>query len=139
MAEQLRLLRLCGGLRSGERTDMSTEAQHTETNAIIKPIAVDRIEISSIAANADIFPTRLTPTRETGIFRFQVAFAQAGRPRVSVHTSTNSFTFGVLTESATLVADEGYSFDLQVRSDRTYNLQFTAAGTLVLAQVDEVA
>lgn len=117
---------------------MSTEAQHSETNVLLKPIAKARTEISSLGANENIFSSNLTPTREVGFFSVLVSMKQVGRLKVYWTDGSASDTIGVLSSVATFVVDEGYSFLLPVRQDRSYNFQYTAAGTVGLLQVDEV-
>lgn len=117
---------------------MSTVGQHDETNRLLSAIPVDRTSVTSIGANESLFATGLVPSRAVGQFRVQANFAQAGRISVIVATSTASWAMGVLTETGTLVANEGYTFQFSTRGDRTYNFTYTAAGSVNELVVDEI-
>ncbi len=119
---------------------MSSQAQAEELNQILKPEAKALTFISSHAANANLFATNIVPTKAVGKFEVLVSFAQVGTLKVYMEetSSGDNTLFGALTSIGTLAVDEGYSFPIYTRAGYEYNLQFTAAGTVNLAQVDEV-
>lgn len=118
---------------------MSSQGQTEEINRRLSTIAVGRTSVTSIGANENLFAVDLTPLFPAGQFRCLASFAQVGRVSVIANTGTNTFAMGVLTETATLVANEGYAFDFPVRQDWSYNFQYTAAGSLNVFSVDEIA
>lgn len=92
---------------------------------------------TSIQSNTDIFKEDLSPSENESIFR--VTVSEDTGVTLSVRITKDNTTVGVdLNDGSALTANALKVIDVPVRSDQTYNFQFSGTSTAHIFQVDEV-
>ena len=101
------------------------------------PIYKDSKFNSAVTADTDIFTSALSPTYSPTIFRIYACFSAAGVLSVR-RTKSGTTVTEKLNNTADLIADAAYNFDIVVKSGETINLRYDAAATAYSLSIMEI-